>query len=80
MRIEKIDLDAPIHCLRKIAMFPESGDAARLSADDLARIRRVDVEQVERDERAGARLTIEALRDYVEIMGGTMEIVVTLPR
>lgn len=70
-----LDPAAPIRSLRTLAGI----GGVPLSPTGLATARGVKAPSVHDAERAGAAISIATLRAYVETLGGTLEIRVTLP-
>ena len=70
-----IDQSAPLRSLRAIAGI----GGVPLSSAGLATARGIKAPSVHDAERAGAAISVATLRAYVEALGGTLEIRVTLP-
>jgi hypothetical protein len=71
-----LDIASPLQSLRALA-----GSAGRpLSGAALARARGVAQPTAAKAEKAGGAIAVDTLRAYVEALGGTLEIRVTLPR
>ena len=79
MRTEKLELSAPLASLRKVAKLPETDPCESMTVDELAWARRVALGFVETDERKGGQIPVDALRVYVEMLGGTLEVRAILP-
>lgn len=70
-----LDPHAPLRSLRSLAGI----GGVPLSPTGLATARGVKAPSVHDAERAGAGISVATLRAYVEALGGTLEIRVTLP-